>query len=118
MKKFFNNPYEFSFKDVLAIAFSTAFLIITFQSTKSKDALEVLKTLIPLLSIILGGYFGQEMVSAYFLSKNPYPPNYFGGYYSNYYGGYSIPYSPLPSSQSQLTEEEIQQSQTGGQPPI
>ncbi|EMT38007.1 hypothetical protein TthWC1_2490 [Thermoanaerobacter thermohydrosulfuricus WC1] len=98
MKNFFNAPYQFSFKDVLAIFFTGTFLFVTFKATKSKDALEVMKTLIPLISIVLGGYFGQEMVSAYFQSKSPYPPNYYGGYYGGYY--------PLPQQAADEQQTE------------
>lgn len=89
MKGFFSRPFEFSFKDLLAIFFTVTFLIVTFKAIKSKDALEVMKTLIPIISIVLGGYFGQEMVVAYMYGRNP---NYTYPY--SYYGMFQTPYIP------------------------
>lgn len=63
---FFDRPYQFSFKDLLAIAFTAMFLFFCCRALNHTDALELVKTLIPLIAIILGGYFGQEMASAYF----------------------------------------------------
>lgn len=104
MKNFFNRPFEFSFKDFLAILFVATFLYATFRAIHIKQALEVVKTLIPIISIVLGGYFGQEMVTAYFQSRNPYQQN-------GYYGGY-ISYPPVQ------TAEEQQQSQSNNSPTI
>lgn len=98
MKKFFSRPFEFSFKDLLAICFVTTFLYAVFKAIHNTEALEVVKTLVPIISIVLGGYFGQEMVVAYFQSRNTYPPN---GYYNSYDEGY---YSPQPT----ITEEQSQ----------
>lgn len=103
MKGFFSRPFEFSFKDFLAICFSGTFLFITYKAIKSKDALEVMKTLIPIISIILGGYFGQEMVSAYFQSKNPYQQ------YNGYYTGY-VNYTQPTYTQTETQEESEQQN--------
>jgi len=65
MKSFWNRPLEFSFKDLLAICFTGSFLFFCFWYLIDKEMLELVKTLIPIISVILGGYFGQEMVVAY-----------------------------------------------------
>jgi len=57
---FWSRPLELSFKDVLAVAFSGTFLFFCWRATGNKDALAVVQTLVPLLGIILGGYFVQE----------------------------------------------------------
>jgi len=66
MKGFFSRPYEFSFKDVLAIAFSGYFLFCANRAAAGNlSAMEVVKIMIPLVSIILAGYFGQEALEAW-----------------------------------------------------
>jgi hypothetical protein len=60
LKNFFSRPYEFSFKDLLAAVFCGVFLYFGWQALKSESALAVVQTLVPLLGIILGGYFVQE----------------------------------------------------------
>lgn len=72
MKDFFNRLDQFSFKDLLAIAFNGWFLFFSYRALTSKDALELVKTLIPLISIILIGYFGTEVTSAYFNRRQNY----------------------------------------------
>ncbi|MFZ5687863.1 MAG: hypothetical protein ACOY9Y_06685 [Bacillota bacterium] len=57
---FFSRPHEFSFKDLLAIVFSGSFLYFCLKATGSKEALAVVQSLVPLVGIILGGYFVQE----------------------------------------------------------
>lgn len=95
MNKRFNAPYEFSFKDLLAIVFVAGFLYISWRALKDKDAIELVRTWMPILMTVLGGYFGTEVASAYFISKNPMNQNgmYNGynnyGYYNNYNGGYN-----------------------------
>lgn len=74
MNSFYNRPDRFSFKDVLAIAFSGAFLWFCWKALKSEDALQLVKTLVPLIGIILGGYFGQEMASTWVSSRRPTTP--------------------------------------------
>ncbi|MCL6611166.1 MAG: hypothetical protein K6T66_06475 [Peptococcaceae bacterium] len=66
MKNFFSRPYEFSFKDLLAVGFSGTFLFFCWKALSSKDALAVVQTLVPLLGIILGGYFVQESATIWF----------------------------------------------------
>jgi hypothetical protein len=66
MKNFFSRPYEFSFKDLLAIGFSGTFLFFCWRALESESALAVVQTLVPLLGIILGGYFVQEASSIWF----------------------------------------------------
>ncbi len=63
---FWSRPFELSFKDVLAIAFSSTFLYFCWHAMSSKDALAVVQTLIPLMGIILGGYFVQESATIWF----------------------------------------------------
>lgn len=104
MKKFFNNPNEFSFKDVIAIVFTTTFLYVTYRSLTSKDALEVMKTLIAPIMTVLGGYFGQEVATAYFQSK--YPNTYNNGYYSGY-----MNYTQTTYTQPEMQEEVEQETQ-------
>jgi len=60
---FFSKPQEFSFKDTLAIAFSGYFLYCANEAARgSLTAMDVIKTMVPLISIILAGYFGQEAI--------------------------------------------------------
>lgn len=66
MKNFFSRPFEFSFKDLLAVGFSGTFLFFCWRALGSKDALAVVQTLVPLLGIILGGYFVHEASSIWF----------------------------------------------------
>jgi len=60
MKDFFSRPLEFSFKDLLALGFSGTFLFFCWRALENESALAVVQTLVPLLGIILGGYFVQE----------------------------------------------------------
>jgi len=63
---FFNRWNDFSFKDVLAVAFSGAFLFYADKATQGNlSAMDVIKTMVPLVSIILAGYFGQEALEAW-----------------------------------------------------
>lgn len=57
---FWSRPFEMSFKDVLAIVFSGTFLYFAWCALRSEQALAVVQALIPLIGIILGGYFVQE----------------------------------------------------------
>ena len=66
MKDFFSRPFEFSFKDLLAISFSGTFLYLSWQALNNENALAVVQTLIPVISIILGGYFVQESATIWF----------------------------------------------------
>jgi len=66
MKNFFNSPYTFSFKDMMAAVFIGSFLYFCWKAQSSKDALELVKSLVSLIGIILGGYFAQEAASMYF----------------------------------------------------
>ena len=104
MKKFFNNPWEFSFKDVIAIVFTVTFLYVTYKALTSKDALEVMKALIAPILTVLGGYFGQEVATAYFQSRYPNQYGFYNGYYG--YGGY-MPYPPAQTT----TEEQAQSNE-------
>lgn len=89
-KEFFNKPYEFSFKDFIAIIFISMFLYITFRALTSSYSLEVMKTYIPIIMVIISFYFGQEVATAYFQSRfpNQYGYNQYG--YNQYgYNNYS-----------------------------
>lgn len=66
MKDFFSRPFEFSFKDLLAVGFSGTFLFFCWRALESESALAVVQTLVPLLGIILGGYFVQEASTIWF----------------------------------------------------
>ena len=56
----FNDPWRFSFKDLLAIIFSGTFLYFCYRAMFVASALALVQILIPPISIILGGYFVQE----------------------------------------------------------
>lgn len=81
----FNNPWAISFKDVLALVFSVPFLvtILLFMWKHDASDLDLIKTLIPVIIVVLGGYFGQEVASSYFTRGNTGYGMY-GGYYSGY----------------------------------
>jgi ABC-type enterochelin transport system permease subunit len=63
---FWSRPFELSFKDVLAIIFSGTFLFFAWKALGSRDALAVVQALVPLVGIILGGYFVQESATVWF----------------------------------------------------
>lgn len=105
MKKFFNNPNEFSFKDVIAVVFTATFLYVTYKSLTSSDALEVMKTLIAPIMTVLGGYFGQEVATAYFQSKYTYN----NGYYTDYVN-YTQPTYTQPETQEEVEQETQNQN--------
>jgi len=60
VKNFFSRPYEVSFKDLLAAGFCGVFLYFGWQALSSEQALAVVQAFVPLIGIILGGYFVQE----------------------------------------------------------
>lgn len=64
LKNFTSNPLEFSFKDLLATTFAGFFFYVGLVAIKENStmALDVLKTLVSLVGIILGGYFGHEAI--------------------------------------------------------
>lgn len=66
MKDFFSRPHDFSFKDLLAIVIIFPFLYYCHRALTSEQALELVKTLIPPIGIILGGYFVHESARVYF----------------------------------------------------
>lgn len=66
MKEFFNSPYNFSFKDLVAGVFIGSFLFFCWKSLNSSQALELVQSLVSLIGIILGGYFVQEGAAMYF----------------------------------------------------
>jgi len=65
MRGFFSRPEEFSFKDMLAILFTAGFFYVCFRAITEPQALELVRSITYLIAIILGGYFGQEMVSVW-----------------------------------------------------
>lgn len=110
MKKFFNNPYEFSFKDFIALIFISMFLYVTYKALTSSNSLEVMKSLIPIIMVIISFYFGQEVATAYFQSK--YPNTYNNGYYTGYTN-----YAQPTYTQTE-TQEETEQEQNQNNPSI
>lgn len=86
---FWSRPFELSFKDVLAIAFSGTFLFFAWKALSSRDALAVVQALVPLVGIILGGYFVQESAAIWLMrSQGIQQP------YSGYYGTHSYNVAP------------------------
>ena len=89
MRPFFNNPINFSFKDALALCMCGPFIvaIVIYMVKPSADYLTLISTLIPIVVIVLGGYFGQEVATSYF-TKGQMISQYgsYGGYggYTNY----------------------------------
>jgi len=78
---FFNQPYKFSFKDMVALMFIGAFLFFCLKALHDNQVLELVKTLVSLIGIILGGYFVQEGASMYFtrnLGTNTTQQQYYG----------------------------------------
>jgi hypothetical protein len=108
---FFSSPFDFSFKDLIAAVFVGAFLYITYRALSDKQALEVMKSWVSLIMVVLTGYFGQEAVSAYFMSKNPQPNPYgynsYGGYgtYGGY-GGYSYTQPTMQQDNTDPSESQ------------
>lgn len=90
MKAFFNHPWQISFKDVLAIAFSGTFLFFCWCATGNKDALAVVQALVPLIGIVLGGYFVQEGAAMWFYKSQGMQA---GSNYGNY-GNYQVTTTP------------------------
>jgi len=109
-KGFFNQPWQISFKDILAIAFSSTFLFVCVLACFGKDnALAVLQALVPVIGIVLGGYFLQEGAAMYFMRSQGMNNNYggYGGYgYNNYsYGTQSTPSVDTSQTVNTVTPE-------------
>jgi hypothetical protein len=66
VKSFFNSPYNFSFKDLIAAVFIGSFLYFCWKASDNSQALELVQSLVSLVGIILGGYFVQEGAAMYF----------------------------------------------------
>ncbi len=79
--EFYNSPYTFSFKDLLAIFFTLGFFYACYKALTQSQALELVKTIAYLMAIILGGYFGHEITAAIIQEK--YKTNT-SAYSSNY----------------------------------
>lgn len=106
MKNFFSRPYEFSFKDLLAVGFSGTFLFFCWRALNNKDALAVVQTLVPLLGIILGGYFVQESAAMWFQRSqgiNPYQQGY------SQYGLYGYPSMATTPVMQNVTDPMVNQ---------
>lgn len=102
---FWGRPFEISFKDVLAIVFSGTFLYFCYAALHSKDALALVQTLIPPISIILGGYFVQESAAIWFQRSqgvSPYQQSY------GQYGLYSYPSVPVTPVTQNITDSSQQ----------
>ncbi|HHY67366.1 MAG TPA: hypothetical protein GX517_09255 [Alicyclobacillus sp.] len=91
------------------MVFSGTFLYFCWRAVGNRDALAVVQTLVPLVGIILGGYFVQESAAMWFMRSQGMQPPYYGGYH----GYYSTP--PPPPSTS--TNEDAA-SQEGQKPTI
>ncbi|MEN6462412.1 MAG: hypothetical protein ABFC94_13735 [Syntrophomonas sp.] len=93
----FNNPHDFSFKDLLACLFSAPFIltIVLYMIHHNPADLELIKTLISIEIVVLGGYFGQEVASSYFTRGNT---NQYG------YNAYNTSYSANYDTSNQYNE--------------
>lgn len=91
----FNNPWTMSFKDWLAITMCAPFIgaIFRFMGWHIAGDLELIKTLVPVVITVLGGYFGQEVATSYFTRAQ------------SAYGGYGYSASPVTASISQESSE-------------
>ena len=68
---FANGKYDGpSFKDTIAGTFVAFFLYYSWRALTSEKALNLVQVLIPPLSIILTGYFGQEALAYYYDRKD------------------------------------------------
>ncbi len=85
--EFYNSPYTFSFKDLLAIFFTLGFFYACYKALTQPQALELVKTIAYLMAIILGGYFGHEITAAIIHEK--YKTNNYS-YSSSYSNGGEI----------------------------
>lgn len=86
----YNHPYVFSYADLIAAVFIALYVGTTVYALITRDdfMLQVMKELIAPVMLILGGYFGQQIASSYFMSKSPNQmQGYYGGY--NAYGAYT-----------------------------
>jgi len=93
---FWSRPFELSFKDVLATVFSGTFLFFSWKALSSRDALAVVQALVPLVGIILGGYFVQESAAIWLMRSQGVQQPY-GGYSG--YGYYQPPVMPTQPTQ-------------------
>jgi len=78
---YFNRPHGFSFKDALAVVFCGFFLYYAWRALDNPQALEVVKQMVYLVSIILLGYFGQEAVESWKKWQNGKAPDQQQAYY-------------------------------------
>jgi hypothetical protein len=80
----YNSPDRFSYADLIAAVFILLFVGIVTCSAVTKDDfyIKIIEILIVPITTILGGYFGQQIASSYFMSKSTN-----GGMYGMY-GGY------------------------------
>jgi len=111
---FWSRPFELSFKDVLATIFSSTFLFFSWKALGDHDALAVVQALVPLIGIILGGYFVQESAAIWLMRSQgmqQYP--YYGSY--NTYGYSTMPVTattPAGTGQQAQTQGQVQAGQS------
>jgi hypothetical protein len=114
-RPFFDNPWHFSFKDLLCTTIIAVFIysvIVALIPPYPTGALEVVKALIAPVMLVLGSYTSQEVAGKYFMSK--YPEGYaqgmnlYGGYNNGY--GYQQPYTPVTSTAIiPVTDENVEE---------
>ena len=70
-----SNPEGFSIVDILAISFAIIFLIsaMYIMIIPAMEQIEVLRILVQPVMVILGGYFGDQIVKGYQEGKQPPP---------------------------------------------
>ena len=71
-KRGFHYHIKIEFQDVLAMSIIVPFLYFTVEVLFWGRDLEVLRLYVPLLSIILGGYFGQGAIREWHRSEYEY----------------------------------------------
>lgn len=102
LKRFWSRPEEFSFKDLLAASFCGVFLYFSYRALNNSQALELVKVLVPLIGVILGGYFFQESAAMCFYrsqgGQQQYPRVYYGSYYMPLETPLETPVTPATSS--------------------
>lgn len=70
-KTLWSNPEGFSIVDILALSFAIVFLIsaIYIMVVPAMEQIEILRVLSQPVMVILGGYFGDQIVRGYRQSK-------------------------------------------------
>jgi len=113
---FWSRPNELSFKDVLAVMFSGTFLFFAWEAVKNKEALAVVQALVPLIGIILGGYFVQESAAMWFMRSQGVQNPYYNPYGYDYYTQPMIYQQPqVATNTTQSTEPQDDTQAQGGE---